>query len=206
VNVEIVKNYFQKKREEFGLTDYEGQAQSEARTKERHRRASEVVRRHDYLVDVGCGTGLFMDTLAKRGNFPDKYHGYDIFADVFPAVANRASKYGIALRMDILSPSDDLAAELFGLKADSLVCTGLMGYGDRSGRPGDFAHPDGVQSIIKTFKQVANRGFVSMPLDHPKILQEELGFHRFSMLEVSHISKSFEVEFWDDLELAIRWG
>lgn len=84
------------------------------------------VKKSDSILDFGCGTGLFVRHLSKRG-YTD-VTGYDPYIDEFRIEAALARKYDVILAQDVIEHAEDPAA-MFALMVGSLRTDGLLCLG-----------------------------------------------------------------------------
>lgn len=174
--------YFGKKIEEQGgISDFAALAQSAEGTRLRHRQALRIVKDGDVLLDVGCGTGLFLQMLAMEGRMISVYAGVDILKSAVDVARARASEMGVQSEFRVLEDETKLSAYVWqSPPSDSVVCLGVMGVGQWRDR-------HAISDMARMLKKNAKRGCFNVPIAGEQFKPEE-GFVRFTIALVGEMA------------------
>lgn len=161
--------------------DYEGMDQGPEGTKARHDAALARLSKQMHMgtvLDLGCGTGLFVDALSEACVTPTFYTGVDLLPERRSAVRRRLQDAVIAGRFE----DRDLTSGDLGPKGATFtvaVALGLMG-------PMPFHTMLSLLSLVRRMRECANHGLVTIPMQRPEFLGCEYQTH-FDMCDVDYI-------------------
>ena len=119
---------FREIMDQGGDPDYDQLQQGRLMTRHRHQFAATVVRPGARILDIGCGTGLILDTLVAQGRTPAAYYGVDLFPERLPLVAERLARYGLDGGYEATQRSiEESVAWGFAHGLDTVLMLGVFG-------------------------------------------------------------------------------
>jgi SAM-dependent methyltransferase len=140
-----------------GQGDYLALDQGEYGTALRHSAVLECVEGlSGNVLDLGCGTGLFLDKLIERGMRPEYYLGMDGMPERHAPVNERLARHGVAGRFQH-KPWDIRFEDVMMPYVDAALFVGMMGYwGYHTQRH--------VVSMHNKLKRVSKHGCMTFPM------------------------------------------
>ena len=144
--------------------DYAALEQGEYATKLRHDAVMDNVVGLDHeVLDLGCGTGLFLDKLIERGVKPQKYDGYDGITLRAGPFSERLQKHGVKGGFHYKPMSASFESVSYGFY-DAVVCIGVMGYWG-------YHTQEQVRSLHAKMRHVGDHGAMTFPMIwHPEAM------------------------------------
>lgn len=148
--------------------DYAGLDQGPEGTILRHQAALDFVPlQGTSVLDLGCGTGLFLKYMAEHKIKPLFYHGVDLLErDMMGA---RLLACGIRGRFSTADLSKAWPKFQTG-KFDTVLALGLMG-------PTPFHSYSSLQKLIWRMRKIGRHGIVTLPMMRPEFLGCEYQAH-----------------------------
>lgn len=151
--------------------DYAGLDQGPEGTRGRHRLALEFVSlAGKSVLDLGCGTGLFLTAMSKEGITPSRYLGTDLLAEREATVRERLLATGVSgnfLQMDL---SEHRWSRLPVGRFDAVLALGLMG-------PEPFHTYASLRLLLENMRLAGDHGLVTIPMMRPGFLGCEYQAH-----------------------------
>jgi SAM-dependent methyltransferase len=137
--------------------DYFALNQGEYGTHLRHTAVLDCVEGLDgNVLDLGCGTGLFLDKMIEQGIRPKYYLGMDGMPERHDPVSERLARHGVQGRFQE-KPWNARFEDVMMPYVDAVLFVGMMGYwGYHSQRH--------VVSIHNKLKRVSKHGCVTFPM------------------------------------------
>jgi hypothetical protein len=180
------------------LNDYEGLSQTERSTKIRHSNAVALFGKVQTLIDIGCGTGLVLESFAEQGCLPDHYIGVDMFFDCGSATMERTEKLGVPA-VYIHKPEEISFATVLPWLHGAGLAIGVAGYGALS-------NAAAIGDLLNLMMESMSPGYVTVPLLFEGALNEP-HVTRFSEDELSEVVNPNII--WKKNgphEVALCWG
>jgi SAM-dependent methyltransferase len=159
------RDYRARALEGAGDPDYYGLTQGEYGTALRHDAVLSVMPplHNCTVLDLGCGTGLFLEKLWKDGNLPELYIGVDQIEEYGFSIADRAKKFGV-LHSFYHKPAQ-FPFERFwsAISVDVVLAVGLVGFwGYHTYRQ--------IRSLVRWMQSIAPISVITFPMIYDDIL------------------------------------
>lgn len=192
-----------------GDHDYAGMDQGPMGTKNRHMQAIEHLShkmRDGAILDLGCGTGLFTDSLVEAKCLPNIYVGVDFLEERRSPSMARATSNGIVAAFYKSDIMGYLASRIANNreKYDVAVALGVVG-------PAPFSTYRELAGLIRSMKACAKAGLVTVPMQVPHRLgiPEQAHFDlldAMSYLNMVSDLPNLNIEQYNSYEFSIWWA